>query len=139
LSWLRASRKVVDPKGIAWDVYVTRVHGGPWRARDTGGWQGPSDGESFLLWLVLLPLLVVFELVRLVLRLLALVPITIVRTVAGGRLRIEAIADWPQPRKYAWEIEPRMRERMLDEIAGALERGSIARPAGAVFLGELEQ
>jgi hypothetical protein len=30
------------------------------------------------------------------------------------------------------------RERVLAEIADGLERGSIAQPAGAVFLGELE-
>jgi hypothetical protein len=31
VSWLRASRKVVDPDGVEWDVYVTRARqrGGP--------------------------------------------------------------------------------------------------------------
>jgi hypothetical protein len=35
VSWLRASRKVVDPENVEWDVYVTRVRdepaSGPWR------------------------------------------------------------------------------------------------------------
>jgi hypothetical protein len=29
VSWLRASRKIVDPENVAWDVYVTRVRDEP--------------------------------------------------------------------------------------------------------------
>ena len=29
MSWLRASRKIVDPDNVAWDVYVTRVRDEP--------------------------------------------------------------------------------------------------------------
>jgi hypothetical protein len=29
VSWLRASRKIVDPDNVAWDVYVTRVRDEP--------------------------------------------------------------------------------------------------------------
>ena len=33
MSWLRASRKVVDPDSVAWDVYVTRVREEPLTGR----------------------------------------------------------------------------------------------------------
>ena len=29
MSWLRASRKVLDPENVEWDVYVTRVRDEP--------------------------------------------------------------------------------------------------------------
>jgi hypothetical protein len=137
VSWLRASRKVVDPKGVAWDIYVTRARFGEWKALDLdmNPHAGSRDG---LLWLVMLPALVVVELVLALARLVVLIPTTIGRAAVQRGLRIEAVADWPQPQRYGWEIPVKARERVLDEIAGGLERGSIPQPAGAVFLGELE-
>jgi hypothetical protein len=35
VSWLRAARKIVDPDGVEWDVYVTRA-----RRPSTGGLVG---------------------------------------------------------------------------------------------------
>jgi hypothetical protein len=137
VSWLRASRKVVDPKGVAWDIYVTRARFGAWKGLDVD-MTSPGDYRAGLLWFALIPVLVVVELVLALVRLVVAIPTTIGRASMQRGLRIEAVADWPQPQRYGWEIPVKARTRMLDEIAGGLERGSIPQPAGAVFLGELE-
>jgi hypothetical protein len=138
LSWLRASRKVVDPEGVEWDIYVTRLRAGGWHALDTGTILDFGLGQASILWLLAIPVLVVIELVLALVRLLLLVPATIGRAAAHRGVRIEAVADWPHPQRYGWEVPASARERVLAEIADALVRGSIAEPAGAVFLGELE-
>jgi hypothetical protein len=99
MSWIRASRKLVDPEGVAWDVYVTRARQA--RGRGTIG------------------------------RLRALAPRGITR-------RVEAVSDWPRPRRIAWEIEGPVGRVMLDEIARGLALGKVPHPAGATCLGEQE-
>jgi hypothetical protein len=138
LSWLRASRKVVDPQGVAWDIYVTRARFGTWKAIDSGVDDELAGRPGAALWFVMVPVMVVGELVLALVRLVLLVPTTIGRAVTRQGLRIEAVADWPEPQRYGWEVTVEARERVLAEIADGLERGSIAQPAGAVFLGELE-
>jgi hypothetical protein len=139
LTWLRASRKVVDPEGVAWDIYVTRVRAGGWHGLDTGidGDFGVG-GRTSILWFLTIPVLVVVELVLALVRLLLLIPATVGRAATQRGLRIEAVADWPQPQRYGWEVPASARERVLAEITDGLARGSIAEPAGVVFLGELE-
>jgi hypothetical protein len=62
LSWLRASRKVVDPDGVAWDIYVTRARFGEWKALDIGAGDDFAGDRVGLLWLLMVPVLVVVEL-----------------------------------------------------------------------------
>jgi len=138
VSWLRASRKVVDPEGVAWDIYVTRARFGQWKGLDVDMGDGLAGHRGGLLWLLMVPLFVVVELVLALVRLIALVPITLGRAAAKRGLRIEAVADWPQPQRYGWEVPVEAREQVVNEIAAGLRRGSIAQPEGAVFLGELE-
>jgi hypothetical protein len=97
MSWLRASRKVVDPDGVKWDVYVTRAR------------EAARPGAAG--------------------RLRAIRPRGITR-------RVEAVTDWPEPRRIAWEIEGPVGRVMLDEIARGLALGKVPEPAGARHLGE---
>jgi hypothetical protein len=138
LSWLRATRKVVDPEGVAWDIYVTRARFGQWTALDIDVGDVFAGNRGGLLWLLMVPVLVVVELVLALVRLIVLVPMTFGRAAAKRGLRVEAVADWPQPQRYGWEVTVEARDEVVAEIAAGLRRGSIARPEGAVFLGELE-
>jgi hypothetical protein len=138
LSWLRATRKVVDPEGVAWDIYVTRARFGQWTALDIDAGDGFASHRGGLLWLLMVPVLVVVELVLALVRLIVLIPMTFGRAAAKRGLRVEAVADWPQRQRYGWEVPVEARDQVVAEIAAGLRRGSIARPEEAVFLGELE-
>jgi hypothetical protein len=132
VSWLRASRKVVDPEGVAWDIYVTRIHVG-----DAGQLFDPPDPTGSPRWDILMfAATVASELVRVVVRLVMLLPFAVVRSRFGITRRIEAIADWPQPVKHVWLVEGPPGKVLLDEIARGLERGKPPRPAGVRYLGE---
>lgn len=138
MSWLRASRKVVDPDGVAWDIYVTRARFGQWKALDIDAGDDFAGHRVGLLWLLMVPVLVVVELVLALVRLLVLIPMTFGRAAAKRGLRVEAVADWPEPQRYGWEVTVEARDQVVAEIAAGLRRGSIAQPEEAVFLGELE-
>jgi hypothetical protein len=139
VSWLRASRKVVDPEGVAWDIYVTRV-----RAGDPGHLFEPEDppsGYGFGLSAVAMALFafvgeLVGALLRGLVRLVLLVPFGLVRSRFGITRRIEAIADWPQRRTLVWTVEGVPGELLLDEIAQGLALGTIPEPGGTRYLGE---
>ena len=89
-------------------------------------------------WWVLVPLLVLFEIVLGVVKLIALVPFGLVSAARHRDLRVEAIVEYPVRQVYAWDVERPALERVLDEISTSLERGSIAHPEDARFLGEVE-
>jgi hypothetical protein len=132
VSWLRASRKVVDPDGVKWDIYVTRIQVG-----DAGQVFDPPDPSYHTRWDILMFVMTIAsELVRLVVRILMLLPFALVRSRFGITRRIEAIAEWPQPVKRVWQVEGPPGKLLLDEIAHGLERGTVPEPAGARYLGE---
>ncbi len=138
MSWLRATRKVVDPEGVAWDIYVTRARFGQWKPLDIDAGDFFAGHRAGLLWLLMVPVLVVVELVLALVRLIVLIPMTFGRAAAKRGVRVEAVADWPQPQRYGWEVPVEARDQVVAEIAAGLRRGSIAQPEEAVFLGELE-
>jgi hypothetical protein len=132
MSWLRASRKVVDPDGVAWDIYVTRI-----RVADARQPFDPPDPSFSPRWDILMFVVTIAsEIVRLLVRLLMLLPFGLVRSRFGITRRIEAIADWPHPVKRVWEVEGPPGKVLLDEIARGLALGKVPEPAGARYLGE---
>jgi hypothetical protein len=132
VSWLRASRKVVDPDGVKWDIYVTRI-----RVGDPGQVFDSHDPVFNARWDVLLfATTIASELVRVIVRVVMLLPFALVRSRFGITRRIEAIAEWPQPVKHVWQVEGPPGKLLLDEIARGLERGTVPEPAGARYLGE---
>jgi hypothetical protein len=140
VTWLRASRSVIDPRGQTWELYVTRARIRPWKNVTPEGGVAADHGASFAFdfWLLLVPVFMVIELVVGILRLIALVPLSLAGVAMRQRLRVEAIVEYPTRQLYAWEVERATLDRVLDEICAGLERGSIAHPAEARFLGELE-
>jgi hypothetical protein len=138
VSWLRASRSVVDTHGRRWEIYVTRSRIGAWDGV-VGGDVDPFFGNrgTELTWL-LTPLFVVAELLLGLLKLIALVPLSLAGVALRRPLRIEAIAEHPVRQTLVWGVERPQLARVLDEIAAGLERGSIPRPQGARYLGELD-
>jgi hypothetical protein len=132
VSWLRASRKVVDPDGVKWDIYVTRI-----RVGDAGQVFDPTGPSFSPRWDILMfAMTIASELMRVVVRVLMLLPFALVRSRFGITRRIEAIAEWPQPVKRVWQVEGPPGKLLLDEIARGLERGTVPEPAGARYLGE---
>jgi hypothetical protein len=132
MSWLRASRKVVDPDGVSWDIYVTRI-----RVADVGqAFDAPDPSFSAGRDVLGIVATIASELVRLLVRLLMLLPFGLVQSRFGITRRIEAIADWPQPVKRVWEVQGAPGKILLDEIARGLALGKVPEPAGARYLGE---
>jgi hypothetical protein len=143
VSWLRASRKVVDPAGVRWDVYITRIAvGEPGQLYQSdmphaGGYGGGMAGGGF--WLIDLVLTAGSELARLATRLLLMLPFGIVRSRFGIRWRIEAISDVPHEVTRVWQVEGKPGRVLLDEIARGLALGTVPEPAGATYLGERDR
>jgi hypothetical protein len=139
MSWLKASRKVVDPQGVAWDIYVTRVRvGDPGHVFEA---DDPPAGYGFGLASIGMMILglvgeLANALLRGLVRLTMLLPVGLVRSRFGITRRIEAIADWPQRRTLLWTVEGPPGDLLLDEIARGIERGAPPSPAGATYLGE---
>jgi hypothetical protein len=140
VTWLRAARRVVDPGGRTWELYVTRARIRPWQAvtPEDGLPAGQEAAAGVDVWFLLVPVFVVIELVVGILRLIALVPLSLAGVALRQRLRVEAIAEHPTRLLYAWEVERATLDQVLDEIAAGLARGSIVQPAHARFLGETE-
>jgi len=46
-----------------------------------------------------------------------------------------ALTLWPHEERYEWEADATDAPRVVEEVADALERGSFAQPAQAIFHG----
>jgi hypothetical protein len=89
-------------------------------------------------WWLLIPVMVVLEIVLGILKLIALIPLSLAGVALRRPLRVEAITEYPMRQTYVWIVEKPAVARVLDEIASGLEQGSIARPDDACYLGEVE-
>jgi hypothetical protein len=84
------------------------------------------------------PVFVVLELLVGLLRLIALVPLSLASAASRQQLRVEAIVERPAREMHAWSVKRATLEDVLDEICAGLEQGRIPRPADARYLGESE-
>jgi hypothetical protein len=139
MSWLRASRKAIDPDGRVWELYVTRTRIGPWNGMDVPDADLTFGGRAAEVWWVLLPLMVVLELLLGILKLIALVPLSAASTLTRQPLRIEAIVEYPLRETYAWTVAGPALRPALDQIATGLERGALVEPADARYLGQIDR
>jgi hypothetical protein len=89
-------------------------------------------------WWLLIPVMVVLEIVLGLLKLIALIPLSLAGVALRRQLRVEAITEYPMRQTYVWTVEKPALARVLDEIAAGLEQGSVARPDDARYLGEIE-
>jgi hypothetical protein len=132
VSWLRPSRTVVDPHGKRWEIYVTRSRIGAWNGSATADVDPIFQPRAAEVWWLLMPVMVVLEIVLGLLKLIALIPLSLAGVALRRQLRVEAITEHPMPQTYVWTVEKPALAHVLDEIAAGLEHGSIPRPEDAL-------
>jgi hypothetical protein len=128
----RPVRRVVDPQGQEWELYVTRFELPRWRTAEAD-----EDDDAGWVWLgwLLVP-------VRFAEFLLLEVLVPLGRALGGSaeawaRARkdskrvVEAICFAPVRETYAWETTAEHVDRVLAQVVEALERGELAQPLGA--------
>jgi hypothetical protein len=137
MPWFRPTRTLIDARGATWEIYVTRTRIGQWKGVDTPDVDPTFDRGGYTWWL-LVPVFVLIELIVGLLRLIALVPLSLASAASRQGLQIEAIVERPWREVHAWSVQRATLDGVLDEICAGLERGAIARPSDARYLGERE-
>jgi hypothetical protein len=134
----RPARKVTDPNGRDWEIYVSRSELPKWRPAG-----GDYDNTVSSWWwleplahtILLLPLFLLYQIVVPLVRALAELPGIIVRGRRSGIRIVEAISFWPVKETYTWTTTGDHVERVVDQVARGLEQGEFAHPLGATFRG----
>ena len=127
-------RVVKAPDGCEWQIYVSRLRPASWQPLDHE--PPPAIGGAPLLFAVFdLLLSLIYDVLIPLLRLLATAPVALIRSAGSRRRRIVALTIWPHEERYLWEADADDAPRVVNEIANALERGSFAQPARAIFRG----
>ncbi len=138
---LRAKRKVKDPRGEWWGLYVTRTamphdpNAPGLYARNTKILDDPLDLGIF----VGVPLAIIQFIGRVTLKPLLRFSFAYAKGRRSGGIRIEAVALYgPRVTRY-WTTTPDQVESILEEIAAGLEEGKVVQPTGAAYLGSREE
>lgn len=133
----RPARRVVDPDGREWELYVSRSDLPSWKPADYGDMPAIATSSRmwFLLALVEIPLFFIFQVLVPLLRLIAELPVALVRVRRSQERLVDAITFWPHEESYRWTTTSDHLERVLDQVAVGLEGGQIARPLDAEFRG----
>ena len=141
----RPARRVTDPAGQEWELYVSRVVLPAWRE---GGYNAMVDGPAidsgatamgselmlldlpfafvgFLWSSILVPLL----------RLIFLMPFALVKGRGSHAARIQAMCFAPPPETRTWTTTIDQVDSVLEEIVQGLAQGKVVQPAGAVYSG----
>lgn len=136
----RPRRRVTDPSGQEWELYVSRVALPQWKEGEYDGWVG--DGASRIegpLFLLELPFAVVdflwSSILVPLLRLLFLAPFAVIKGRRSQAARIEAISFFPSQETRTWTTTLDQVESVVNQIALGLEEGKIVQPIGAVYSG----
>jgi hypothetical protein len=129
--------RVIDaPDGNEWKIYVARFQLPRWRSADYDGSPGPAAGQVGVLFIAVDAVLsLIYDLLIPLLRMLVTAPFALMRSSRSSRRRIEALTLWPHEERYVWETDAANVERVVEEVATGLSRGTFAQPAQAVFLG----
>jgi hypothetical protein len=140
VGWFRPRRKVRDPAGQEWELYVSRVALPNWREAPSVSLGAPPSGrigaELFLLGLPFAFAAFLWGgVLRPALRFLVLLPAATIKGHRSGAVRIEAICFFPGREARLWTTTPDQVGSVLDEIARGLAEGRIVQPVGAVYSG----
>jgi hypothetical protein len=140
MGWFRPSRKVRDPAGQEWELYVSRVALPAWREAPSTALGSPPAGRiGAPLFVLGLPFAFVGFLwsgvLRPGLRFFVLLPAAAVKGHRSGAVRIEAICFFPGRESRLWTTTPDQVGSVLEEIARGLAEGRIVQPVGAVYSG----
>lgn len=138
MSTLWPTRKVTDPKGREWEIYVSRYAPPKWHPSDYDSPQALVPIPAVVLFDVLtaFPLFLYHEIISPVLRFLVLTPYLVVTGRRSHMIWIEAIM-WdvdPYKESHLWTTSPDQVHRVVDQIARGLAAGEIPpKPIGAVW------
>jgi hypothetical protein len=133
----RPARKVTDPNGRAWEIYVSRSDLPKWRPAN----RDFDDDAGYSLWLYAFSVLIlpfvflIYQVLVPLFRALWELPGLVVRGRRSGIRIVEAITFWPAKETYAWTTTGDHVERVVEQVARELEQGELARPLGATFRG----
>jgi hypothetical protein len=138
----RAVRKVTDPAGTEWELYVSRYVLPEWRQGDYNSWvdEGPIETPQFApLMLMQVPFMLLGFLwsavISPLLRFVFLFPYAFVKGRRSRTARIEAICFGVEPETRVWTTTLDQLDSVLDTVALGLEEGRVAQPRGAVYTG----
>lgn len=136
----RPARTVTGPNGTYWEVYVSKTALPAWREGSVGGLElGLGSGIDGRFAILELPFAVLAALwgtlVVPLARLLALLPVAVIRGRRSRALRIEAVCPFPVREVLLWTTTDEGLQGALDEIVAGLAAGTVAQPEGTVYSG----
>jgi hypothetical protein len=143
MSLFRPIRKVTDPRGREWEIYVSRYSTPKGEPNDDDSLAdevtgiGGSGGRGLAELLLELPRFLYHQLLVPIGRFLVLAPYRSLRSRRATTVWIEAISWGVAPHKESirWTTTPDHASRVLEQIARGLAAGDVARPLGGVFQG----
>src|SRR4051794_13097249 len=134
VGWLRPKRRVLDPDGAEWEVYVSRTVLPRWNPADDYEF-GPLGAARIVTVLFEGVLTLVTAIVVPLLRMTAALPRAWMRGRRSSVYRIEAVTWFPQRQSYSWTTSAEDVDEALIAIFAGIRRGRPAQPECAVFLG----
>lgn len=137
MSLFRPTRKVTDPDGNEWEIYVSRYVVPKWQPGDYDSiWDDPAfRGLMFIGFLLEIPRFLWHEILMPSLRFLVVTPYRYLRGRHSTTIWIEAISWHPYKESILWRTTLDHKSRVLDQVMRGLAEGDVARPLGGVFLG----
>jgi hypothetical protein len=144
VSFLRPARTVQAPDGRSWEIYVSRFEPPRWKPVDYQAFSDDFGGAFylarvlFLAILIEIPIFVVHDVLWPLLRMILVLPWTIVRGLRSKELRVEAVSFFPWQESHLWLTTRDHVARVVEQVAAELELGQVARPLGADFRGSQE-
>jgi hypothetical protein len=134
----RPRRKVTDPTGQEWELYVCRVELPEWKeSYDSWGEDPmPFTGPAALLELPLMLISFLWSsLLVPLLRLVFLTPFAVVKGRRSQAAQIQAICFFPYRETRTWTTTLDQVDSVLNQIALGIEVGKVVQPIGAVYSG----
>ncbi len=132
-------RKVTDPSGQEWELYISRVALPEWKDGEYNSWgEDPMPFASPAILLELPIMLISFlwsSILAPLLRVVFLTPFAVVRGRRSHAAQIQAICFFPSRETRTWTTTLDQVDSIIDEIALGIEAGKVVQPVGAVYSG----
>lgn len=129
-------RTVTGPSGDYWEIYLSKTALPSWRQGRAGEVDlfGDPRLDVFSVPLAIVGALWSLLVVPLV-RLVALLPVAVVRGRRSHAVRIEAVNNYPVREVLLWTTTDGFVDGVLDEIVAGLAAGRVVQPTAAVYSG----
>ena len=133
--WFAPARVVKAPDGCEWEIYIYRLQPPSWQTTDHEPPPPALGGAALIFGIFDVFLTLIDDILLPLLRLLVTAPMALIRSAGSRQRRIVALTLWPHEERYVWEADAEDAALVADEVADALERGTFAQPAHAIFRG----